>query len=162
MQRVSVIFICLGNICRSPTAHGVFRSLVKEAGLLEKIDIDSAGTAAYHVGKKADERSRQVALGRGINMEDLKARKVDLRDLITFDYILAMDEANYADLMDLALPEDKPKIRLLLDFAKDFSEKEVPDPYYGGAKGFDKVFDMVTSASKGLLIEITDHLKKNG
>jgi len=154
MKQVSVIFVCLGNICRSPTAHGVFRSLVKESGLLDKIEIDSAGTAAYHVGKKADDRSRQVALSRGIEMEDLRARKVDFGDLITFDYILAMDESNYTNLISLGLPEHHSKIRMFLDFSKDFSEKEVPDPYYGGVQGFDQVFDMVTSASKGLLEEI--------
>lgn len=154
VYQVSVIFVCLGNICRSPTAHGVFRKMVEEANLANNIKIDSAGTAAYHVGKKADERSRKVAMQRGINMEDLRARKVDFGDLIEFDYILAMDEANYADLMDLALPEHKPKIKLFLDFAEDYTEKAVPDPYYGGPSGFDEVFDMVTSASKGLLNDI--------
>ncbi len=160
MKQIKVLFVCLGNICRSPTAHGVFRSLVKDLGFLDQIAVDSAGTAAYHVGKKSDERSRQVALGRGINMEDLRARKVDFGDLITFDYILAMDEANYADLINMALPEHHPKIKMFLDFSKDFSEREVPDPYYGGEQGFERVFDMVSSASKGLLVEIQEkHLR---
>lgn len=155
-KKVSVIFVCLGNICRSPTAHGVFRQMVKEAGLEKSILIDSAGTAAYHVGKKADSRSIQVATKRGIEMNDLRARQVDLGDLIQFDYVLAMDESNYANILDISLPEHKSKIHMFLEFATEFEEKEVPDPYYGGPDGFDYVFDMVTDASKGLLADIKE------
>lgn len=154
MKKVSVIFVCLGNICRSPTAHAVFRQKVKEAGLEDFIEIDSAGTAAYHVGKPADARSREIARNKGIEMEDLRARKVDLGDLIQFDYVLAMDEANYADLMEMALSEDKQKIQFFLDYATDYDEYEVPDPYYGGDQGFERVFEMIESASNGLLEEI--------
>lgn len=154
MSKVSVLFVCLGNICRSPTAHGVFRQMVKDEGLADLIMIDSAGTAAYHVGKKADDRSRKVAKGRGIDMEDLRARKVDFGDLIQFDYVLAMDASNYTNLFEMALPEHREKIHMFLNFAPDYSETEVPDPYYGGPEGFDHVFDMVTSASRGLLEEI--------
>lgn len=154
MKKVSVVFVCLGNICRSPTAHGVFRQMVVERGWLDRIEIDSAGTAAYHVGKQADARSRSVAKQRGIDMEDLRARQVDLGDIIQCDYILAMDESNYQDLLDLALPEHRHKIRLFLEFAPEFNQTEVPDPYYGGADGFDFVFDLVTAASKGLLQDI--------
>lgn len=154
MSKIKVLFVCLGNICRSPTAHAVFRDRVKQLGLTDRIAIDSAGTAAYHVGKHPDRRSMEVARGRGIEMMDLRARKVDFGDLIEYDYILAMDESNYADLMDLALPEHKPKIHLFLDFAPNYTEREVPDPYYGGAEGFNHVFDLVTDASEGLLADI--------
>lgn len=153
-HKVSVIFVCLGNICRSPTAHAVFRRLVDEAGLSDEILIDSAGTAAYHVGKQPDSRSMQVAESRGIPMSDLRARKVDLGDIIEFDYILAMDDSNFADLFDLSLPEHREKIHMFLDFAPEHDEREVPDPYYGGPAGFDHVFDLVTAASKGLLDDI--------
>lgn len=157
-KKVSVIFVCLGNICRSPTAHGVFRQMVRDAGLDKFIDIDSAGTAAYHVGKKADARSRQVADGRGIDMEDLRARQVDLGDLIQFDYVLAMDHSNYHNLLDISLPEHNEKIELFLSYSDKYDEAEVPDPYYGGPEGFDHVFDMVTDASKGLLQDIKKRL----
>ncbi|MGC9386284.1 MAG: low molecular weight protein-tyrosine-phosphatase [Hydrogenovibrio sp.] len=153
-HKVSVIFVCLGNICRSPTAHAVFRNLVLAENLHKDILIDSAGTASWHKGKPADARSIEVAQGRGILMDDLRSRPVDLGDLITFDYVLAMDASNYADLMDMALPEHRDKIRLFLEFAEDYAQREVPDPYYGGPQGFEQVFDMVTAASEGLLNEI--------
>ncbi len=150
-KKVSVLFVCLGNICRSPTAHGVFRNMVREAGLEGVIDIDSAGTAAFHVGKSPDSRSVQVAKERGIDMTDLRARQVDLGDFYQYDYVLAMDEANVSNLKEVALPEHYDKIELFLSYSEGFSETEVPDPYYGGAKGFDHVFDLVESASQGLL-----------
>lgn len=153
-HKVSVIFVCLGNICRSPTAHAVFRNLVTAENLQDQILIDSAGTASWHKGKPADSRSIQVAHGRGIPMDDLRSRPVDIGDLMEFDYVLAMDDMNYADLMDMALPEHQTKIRLFLEFAPEFEEREVPDPYHGGPQGFDHVFDLVTAASKGLLDEI--------
>jgi len=160
-HKVSVIFVCLGNICRSPTAHGVFRKIVKDAGLEKEILIDSAGTAAWHVGKHADERSIRTAQGRGIEMMDLRARKVTLEDVSDFDYVLVMDESNYDDVKDISLNEDKHKIKMFLDFSKDYSETEVPDPYSGGQEGFNHVFDMITSASNGLLEDIKiNYLKK--
>ncbi|MEA3404821.1 MAG: low molecular weight protein-tyrosine-phosphatase [Pseudomonadota bacterium] len=155
-KKVKVLFVCLGNICRSPTAHAVFRQLVREQNLEEFIEIDSAGTAAFHIGKSPDERSTQVARGRGIEMKDLRARKVDFGDFIVYDYILAMDESNYSNLRDLALPEHFDKISMFLDFAEDWEDREVPDPYYGGPEGFDRVFDMVTDASEGLLRHIQE------
>lgn len=155
-KKVKVLFVCLGNICRSPTAHAVFRQLVREQNLEELIEIDSAGTAAFHIGKSPDERSTQVARGRGIEMKDLRARKVDFGDFIVYDYILAMDESNYSNLRDLALPEHFDKISMFLDFAEDWEDREVPDPYYGGPEGFDRVFDMVTDASEGLLRHIQE------
>lgn len=160
MKKVKVLFVCMGNICRSPTAHAVFRQLVQEKGLEDFIEIDSAGTHAYHVGEVPDRRSIQVAKSRGIEMQDLRARKVDFGDLYAFDYILAMDEANYHNLMALALPEHHEKIRMFLEFAPEVEETEVPDPYYGGPQGFEHVFDLVQQASEGLLAEIErKHLK---
>lgn len=156
MKPVSVLFVCMGNICRSPTAHAVFRDLVRKEGLEHAIEVDSAGTHAYHVGELPDRRSMQVAKDRGIEMADLRARKVDFGDLYEYDYVLAMDEANLANLLEMALPEHKEKIRLFMGFAPERPEKEVPDPYYGGPEGFDQVFDMVTAASEGLL----SHIKK--
>jgi len=153
-KKVAVLFVCLGNICRSPTAHGVFRKMVVEAGLDELIEVDSAGTAAFHIGKSPDERSTRVAKGRGIEMADLRARQVDLGDFYQYDYVLAMDESNYANLKDIALPEHYERLQMFLDYTQDFPETEVPDPYYGGAKGFDHVFDLVESASEGLLKHI--------
>ncbi|HHT00464.1 MAG TPA: low molecular weight phosphotyrosine protein phosphatase [Thiomicrospira sp.] len=156
MSKVSVLFVCLGNICRSPTAHAVFRKMVQDQGLDKVIDIDSAGTAAYHVGKHPDVRSMETARNRGIEMLDLRARKVDFGDFYVYDYILAMDEENYHNLLELALPEHRDKVQMFLDYTQEFPESEVPDPYYGGAQGFEHVFDLVESASEGLL----EHIKK--
>lgn len=153
-KKIQVLFVCMGNICRSPTAHAVFRKLVKEQKMDKLIEIDSAGTHAYHVGNPPDTRSAKVARGRGIEMNDLRARQVDFGDFIQYDYILAMDHANFSNLKDQALPEHFPKISLFLDYASDWQEQEVPDPYYGGPEGFDRVFDMVTDASLGLLEHI--------
>ncbi|QKI88914.1 low molecular weight protein-tyrosine-phosphatase [Thiomicrorhabdus xiamenensis] len=156
-KKVSVLFVCLGNICRSPTAHAVFRKLVIDEGLAKQIEIDSAGTAAYHVGNPPDSRSTQVAQGRGIQMNDLRARAVDFGDFYQFDYILAMDHSNYSNLYEMALPEHREKLHMFLQFTEEFEETEVPDPYYGGPQGFDHVFDLVESASRGLL----EHIKQN-
>ncbi len=153
-KKVSVLFVCLGNICRSPTAHAVFRKMVQEAGLEEMIEIDSAGTAAFHIGKSPDSRSIQAAQRRNIDMTDLQARQVDLGDLYQYDYVLAMDESNWANLREIALPEHYDKVKLFLTYSKEYSETEVPDPYYGGERGFEHVLDLIESASKGLLEEI--------
>lgn len=154
MSKTSVIFVCMGNICRSPTAEGVFRSLVTSAGLAERIVIDSAGTHAYHVGEKPDPRAREIALRRGVDLNDIRARKVHPGDIETFDYILAMDKANLSDLHAIAPPDLSGKIRLFMEFARGYDELEVPDPYYGGLSGFDRVLDMIEAASAGLLQEI--------
>ena len=153
-QRVSVLFVCMGNICRSPTAHAVFRKLVNEQGLADLIRIDSAGTHAYHVGNPPDERSVLTARQRGIEMTDLRARKVDFSDLIEFDYVLAMDADNYANFVAMATLELKAKIELFLQYAPQLKTQHVPDPYYGGAEGFEQVFDLVHTASLGLLADI--------
>lgn len=154
MKQVKVLFVCMGNICRSPTAEGVFRHLVESRHLSEQIFIDSAGTHAYHIGEQPDRRSQKTALERGIDMSSQRARKVKEADFDDFDYVLAMDGANYEDLRRLASPAGGKKLHLFMSFAKDWAETEVPDPYYGGGKGFDLVFDMVESAAKGLLEDI--------
>lgn len=155
-KEVQVLFVCMGNICRSPTAEGVFRHIVEEEGLADKIGIDSAGTHAYHVGEKPDPRARETALQRGIDLSTLRARRVLAEDFATFDYILAMDEDNYAGLSSICPAGMEAKLHLFLSFAPGLRETEVPDPYYGGQHGFDRVFDMVAEASRGLLQDIQE------
>lgn len=153
-MKTKVLFVCMGNICRSPTAHGVFRKLVQDEGYADVIEIDSAGTLAYHVGEPPDSRAANTAFGRGINIDDLRARKIRPSDYSEFDYILAMDMDNY-DIMASQCPDKyRDKLHLFLNFAANISAKEVPDPYYGGPGGFDQVFDMVESGSRGLLEDI--------
>ena len=149
-KKASVLFVCMGNICRSPTAEGVFRYHVEAAGLGEHIEIDSAGTHAYHVGEPADRRARAAAERRGMSLEGIRARRVSGEDFERFDYIIAMDEDNLARLEDEAPEEHRHKLRLFLEFA-ELEEREVPDPYYGGAAGFERVLDLVEEASRGLL-----------
>ena len=152
--RVKILFVCMGNICRSPTAHGVFRKLVVEAGLGELIEIDSAGTHAYHVGEAPDRRARETAAERGIDIGDLRARRARPEDFHHFDYVLAMDRDNLDALMQICPSGLETKLRLFMDFAPDLQIREVPDPYYGGQRGFDRVFDMVESAALGLLEDL--------
>ncbi len=148
--KTSVLFVCMGNICRSPTAEGVFRSHVTEAGLSDRIVIDSAGTHAYHVGSPPDRRAAAAAERRGIVLGDLRARRVNDEDFQRFDYILAMDLDNVEHLKDEFPPKYHSKVRLFLEFSPG-REREVPDPYYGGASGFERVLDLVEEASRGLL-----------
>lgn len=156
-EKTSVLFVCMGNICRSPTAEGVFRHHVKEAGLETRILTDSAGTHAYHVGEPADRRAQAAATRRGFSLEGIRARRVADEDFQNFDYILAMDQLNLVTLEDRAPDETRAKVRLFLEFAESRSESEVPDPYYGGAAGFERVLDLVEEASRGLL----ETLRKN-
>ncbi|MGB5331614.1 MAG: low molecular weight protein-tyrosine-phosphatase [Woeseiaceae bacterium] len=149
-ETTRVLFVCMGNICRSPTAEGVFRHHVAEAGLAEKILVDSAGTHAYHVGDPPDRRAYAAAERRGISLVDIRARRVSDEDFERFDYIIAMDEDNASRLKDQSPPEYHSKVRLFLEFSSS-REREVPDPYYGGAAGFERVLDLVEDASRGLL-----------
>ncbi len=155
---VKVLFVCMGNICRSPTAHGVFRELVRREGLEDAIQIDSAGTHAYHVGNPPDQRAQATARNRGIDLSDLRARQVSPEDFERFDYVLAMDEENLAILRELCPPGREDRLRLFLDFAPQRPEREVPDPYYGGPQGFEHVFDLVEEAARGLLEDIRQRL----
>lgn len=154
MIRTRVLFVCMGNICRSPTAEGVFRRIVREAGLDQVVHIDSAGTHDYHIGKSPDRRAQEAAGGRGYDLSDLTARQVSRRDFAEFDRILAMDRDNLNDLLRICPAEHRGKVRLFLSHSEQFSGQEVPDPYYGGSQGFEQVLDMVEDAARGLLKEI--------
>ncbi|WP_428604600.1 low molecular weight protein-tyrosine-phosphatase [Sedimenticola sp.] len=156
MKKVSILFVCMGNICRSPTAHGVFEQLVEDAGLAMQIEVDSAGTHAYHVGHPPDPRSQETALGRGIDLSRQRARKAAREDFERFDYVIAMDRDNFNNLLAIAPAHQREKLHLLLDFAPELGLREVPDPYYGGAGGFDRVFDLVSTASRALLDTIRE------
>ncbi len=149
-EKVSVLFVCMGNICRSPTAEGVFRRHVAEAGLDDLFEIDSAGTHAYHVGEPPDRRAQEAATRRGFSLADIRARRVAADDFERFHHIIAMDEDNLVMLHEQADATHREKIRLFLEFGSG-PETEVPDPYYGGATGFERVLDLVEDASRGLL-----------
>lgn len=153
MNKVSVLFVCMGNICRSPTAEAVLRQYVENAGLSEQIRIDSAGTHDYHIGNPPDARTQRAAQQRGYDMSGLRGRQVGVEDFERFDYVLAMDHANLAILQRLA-EQGGANPHLLLGYARRHAEREVPDPYYGGADGFERVLDMVEDAAEGLLQHI--------
>jgi protein-tyrosine phosphatase len=152
-EKTRVLFVCMGNICRSPTAEGVFRHYVNEAGLGHEIEVDSAGTHAYHVGEAPDRRSMAAAERRGVSLADIRARRVSDSDYERFDYIIAMDEDNQSRLLDQAPSEHHSKVSLFLSYSAG-EETEVPDPYYGGAAGFERVLDLVEDASKSFLESI--------
>lgn len=151
---IKVLFVCLGNICRSPTGEGVFRSLVENEGLQENISIDSAGTAAYHVGEPPDPRSQAAARQRGIDLSRQRARRVRPDDFQHFDYLLAMDSENHANLMRICPPGHEHKVHMMLDFGEGLDRRDVPDPYYVGGNGFEVVLDLIEVASQGLLEDI--------
>ncbi len=159
-EKVTVLFVCMGNICRSPTAEGVFRHVVEKSALEGQIYTDSAGTHAYHVGEPPDRRAQATAQSRGIDISDLRARSVADEDFEKFDYIIAMDKDNLLGLLNQCPESYKEKVHLFLGFAEHLTETEVPDPYYGGQQGFARVFDMVEAASNGLLDDITPRLSK--
>lgn len=151
---VKVLFVCLGNICRSPTAEGVFRHLVEAEGLDDVIGTDSAGTSDWHIGAPPDRRAQAAAKRRGIDLSDLQGRQVTAGDFDEFDYVLAMDQRNHAALSSLAPNGRADRLHMFLSFAPGIADMEVPDPYYGGDTGFDDVLDMIEAASRGLL----DHI----
>ncbi len=150
----AVLFVCTGNICRSPTAEGVFRALLEANGLAEEVAVDSAGTGSWHVGEPPDARAREAALRRGIDIADQRARQVQVEDFDRFDLVLAMDEGHYQQLQRLCPDNQRHRLRLLLDFAPALGTRDVPDPYYGGPDGFETVLDMIEAAGAGLLAEI--------
>lgn len=157
MRKIKVLFVCMGNICRSPLAHGLFEHRVAKAGLAEKITIDSAGTHAYHVGNAPDPRSQETALSHGFDLSKQRARKVDSTDFEKFDYVLAMDNDNHALLSAQCPDEYRHKLKLMLEFAPQLAETEVPDPYYGGASGFERVYQLIDAAADGLMADIQAH-----
>ena len=153
---IKVLFVCLGNICRSPTAHGVFEHKIKQRALNGDIHVDSAGTAAWHIGKAPDARSIAAAQNRGYQLNHLRARQVVKVDFDGFDYILAMDADNLSALQAIAPTQSHCELGLLLPYAKSLRITEVPDPYYGGEQGFEDVLDMISDACDALL----DHIVK--
>lgn len=158
VEKISVLFVCMGNICRSPTADAVFRHHVKSARLDHLIHIDSAGTHAYHIGEPPDRRSQQAALKRGYSMQGLRARRVTQEDFSRFQYILAMDHHNLEELQQDCPPQYNSRLGLFLQYSNQWDmHQEVPDPYYGGSHGFERVLDLVENASQGLL----SHILKN-
>ena len=153
--QIKVLFVCMGNICRSPTAEAVFRHYVENAGLSGRILIDSAGTHDYHIGDPPDLRTQRAAQQRGYDMSALRGRQVEPEDFRRFDYVLAMDSANLGILQRIAPPGADTQAKLFLEYGRHHAEREVPDPYYGGADGFERVLDMVEDAAQGLLQEIS-------
>lgn len=160
LPRVSVLMVCMGNICRSPTAEGLLRHKLREAGLDHQVSVDSAGTAGYHIGAPPDGRAQRHALQHGIDISGLRARQVRLRDFERFDLLLAMDEDNMATLMRLCPPGYESRVRLMMSFARrqDPPRADVPDPYYGGPEGFDNVLDLLDDACDGLVAHLRPHL----
>ena len=153
---VKILFVCMGNICRSPTAEGVFRRKIIDAGLEDIIQIDSAGTHAYHVGHPPDMRAQKAALRRGIDLSSQRARRVTSDDFIAFDFVVAMDSDNHYELEAICPSAHEDRLHMFLKFANNSAETEVPDPYYGGGNGFETVLDLIEDASEGLL----QHLKQ--
>ncbi len=154
VHTVKVLFVCMGNICRSPTAQGVFEQIVAQAGLSAHIEIDSAGTHAYHIGESPDGRSQAAALKRGVDLSQQRARRVKENDFADFDVVLAMDSSNEEDLLQQCSTQERAKVRRFLSFAPQLQERDVPDPYYGGEQGFERVLDLIEAAAQGLLQNI--------
>ncbi|MCF6193577.1 MAG: low molecular weight phosphotyrosine protein phosphatase [Kangiellaceae bacterium] len=156
MNNKKILFVCMGNICRSPTAEGIFRRLAGQHRELNCLEIDSCGTIGYHVGENADPRSVAAAKKRGYDLSLITSRKIKDEDLEYYDYILAMDSENLSNTLELKRNRDisSTKICLFLDYAFNSKTSEVPDPYYGGPSGFDDVIDLIEDASKGLIEEL--------
>lgn len=149
-----ILFVCMGNICRSPTAAGVFHALLVREGLERHVQIDSAGTHAYHVGNPPDVRAQRAARERGIDLSAMRARRIEQADFERFDHILVMDAQNQADVLAVCPPVHRPKVRLMLEYAPHLGVREVPDPYYGGMFGFERVLDLLEDAAEGFLEQL--------
>ncbi len=160
---VSLLFVCLGNICRSPTAEGIFRATCQHRGLLDQFRIDSAGTAGWHVGKPPDTRAIWAARGRDVDLSMLRARQVEAGDFENFDFILAMDESNIEDLISMRPQHSSAHLHRFLEFNQSANSLDVPDPYYGGDEDFELVLDLITKASEGFLDHLiaTGHIESN-
>lgn len=154
VKKIGVLFVCTGNICRSPMAHGLFQHMIKQHALEDQIYVDSAGTIPYHSGHGSDPRAQETALAKGIDISHLRARQVRDEDFETFNYILAMDRDNVAYLHSVAPQVSHPKIRLLLSYAPQLKLDEVPDPYYGARNGFERVWSLLDAACVNLLSDL--------
>ena len=154
MVKHRLLFVCLGNICRSPMAEGAFRRVAAEEGVLDLFEIDLAGLGDWHVGQAPDHRAQKAAGQRGIDISGQSARQVGKDDFARFDLVLAMDGANYDDLKQIAPKDQRHKIRRFLDFAPHAGTKDVPDPFFGEAEGFDHALDLIEEAARGLLAEL--------
>lgn len=154
MRPYAVLFCCTGNICRSPTAEGVFAKKISAGGLAGRIVVDSAGTHGYHLGEAPDRRTQSAARARGYDLSGLRARRVGRDDFDRFDLVLAMDQGNHAFLARLCPPAGGHKLKLMMEYARSHTAREVPDPYDGGPEGFDLVLDMLEDAADGLLAAI--------
>lgn len=156
-MKKKVLFVCLGNICRSPSAEAVFNGLVNKAGLNHRFEVDSAGTIAVHSGERADSRMRKHAQKRGYSLESISRKVKPFIDFDYFDYIIAMDDQNYSDLVGMTLSNKHiDKISKMTDYSKKYNYSEVPDPYYGGDQGFELVLDLLEDACEGLLDSISN------
>ena len=151
MKPYAILFCCTGNICRSPTAEGVFAKKVSDAGLASRFRVDSAGTHGYHIGEAPDRRTQSAAGMRGYDLSGLRARRVERLDFERFDLVLAMDYDNREFLVRLCPPARGYKLKLMMEYARSFTAREVPDPYDGGPDGFEVVLDMLEDATEGLL-----------
>lgn len=157
---IRVLFVCLGNICRSPAAHGVMLARLTDEEMLDQVAVDSAGTSGWHIGNPPDPRSQKAALARGVDISDQKARQVSDEDFHSFDYIIAMDQSNLNDLNAIYARAGGTQPQLFLrDFSTGYDEHEVPDPYYGEEAGFRHVLDLVEDACEGLLADIRKRLE---
>ena len=153
VESVRVLFVCLGNICRSPAAQGVFETLAEKAGMAN-VQVDSCGTGGWHVGAAPDARAADAAAARGYAIAHLRARQLQAEDFVRFDYILAMDESNLLEVQLMSSPGCQSHIGLFMDFAPERAVAEVPDPYYGGEKGFNQMLNLVEAASAGLILAL--------
>jgi protein-tyrosine phosphatase len=160
MKTINLLFVCLGNICRSPAAEGIMQSLIESEGLTGQVTVDSAGTIAYHSGEKADARMIATAAKRGYDLTSIARRFEPRKDFKKFDYILAMDGENYNDLISMDIDgKFRKKIHLITDFCTTVEASEVPDPYYGGDSGFNLVINILEDACKGLIGKIKNDLR---
>jgi protein-tyrosine phosphatase len=154
MAKRRLLFVCLGNICRSPMAEGVFRRVAAEEGVLHLFEIDSAGMGHWHIGQAPDRRAQAAARTRGIDISNQTARQVTRSDFAAFDLLIAMDGSNFADLSELAPKEARHKVRRFLDYAPHVGTRDVPDPFFGGSDGFDHALDLIEEAARGLLADL--------
>lgn len=159
-MNAGVLFVCMGNICRSPIAEGVFRHAVGQAGLLERVQIDSAGTHGYHAGEPPDHRAVLAARTRGYDLAGIRARQLEREDFARFDWIFAMDQANMRTLVEMRPRDYAGHLGLYLDLAPEVGTREMPDPYYGGAEGFERVLDLAERVTPVLLAKLTRAMRR--